>query len=116
MSSHIHGIRVQVAVETVTGHDALNAPIISTSWEYVDNVLVGQPTTQEQVDSHQLYGKRIAYVLAIPKGDTHNWTDTRVILPPPMAGEYKTFGLPTAGIEENIPLDWNIKVNVEAVS
>lgn len=116
MSSHIHGAPVKIAVETVTGHDALNAPIISTTWETVENVLVGQPTTQEQVDSHQLYGKRIAYVLGIPKGDGHNWTDTRVILPPPMAGEYKTFGLPTAGIEANIPLDWNIKVNVERVS
>lgn len=116
MSSHIHGILVQVAVNTITGHDALNAPIVSVEWDTVENVLVGQPSTQEQVDSHQLYGKRIAYTLAIPKGDTHNWTDTRVILPAPFAGEYKTFGLPTAGIEENIPLDWNIKVNLERVS
>lgn len=116
MSSHIRGVRVQVAVHTEIGRDALNAPIMETRWDYVDDVLVGSPSTQEQVDSHQLYGKRIAYQIAIPKGDGHNWTDTRVILPPPFAGEYKTFGLPTAGIEENIPLDWNIKVNLERVS
>ena len=116
MSSHIHGVTVQVAVQTVTGKDSFNEDIVSTAWEYVPNVLVGSPSSQEIVDSHELYGKRAAYVLAIPKGDQHDWNDTRVILPPPFAGEYQTFGPAVGGIEENIPLDWNFKVNVERVS
>lgn len=116
MSSHIRGVPVQIAVQTVTGTDAFNAPIVSTTWETVENVLVGSPTSQEIVDSHELYGKRAAYVLAIPKTDRHDWNDTRVLLPPPFAGEYRTFGPAVGGIVENIPLDWNFKVTVEKVS
>ena len=55
-------------------------------------------------------GKRIAYTLAVPKGDTHDWTDTEVEF---FGMKFKTVGIPTQGIEENIPLLWNKKVQVE---
>lgn len=115
MSSHIKGVTVRLAVQTVTGRDELNAEVVSTVWADIPNVLVGEPTAQEITDSHELYGKRLAYRLAIPKGDTHVWTDTTVILPAPFAGVYRTYGPTTAGIEDNIPLDWNKKVMIERV-
>ena len=58
-------------------------------------------------------GKKIAYTLAIPKGDENTWEDTFVTLPAPFGGTYRTIGSPTAGIEENIPLRWNKKVHLE---
>lgn len=111
----IQGITIQLAVRTQTGTDSFNAPIYSENLINVENVLVGQPTSEELNDAVSLYGKIAAYVLAIPKGDTHDWTDTEVILPEPFAGRYRTIGYPTAGIEANIPLQWNKKVKVEKV-
>jgi hypothetical protein len=60
-----------------------------------------------------MYGKKIVYTLAIPEGDDHVWEDTFVTLPAPMGGRYHTIGIPTAGIEANIPLRWNKKVHLE---
>lgn len=58
----------------------------------------------------QLTGRRIAYTLAIPKGDTHNWDNVRVAFSgrpsAPAAGAVQ-------GIEAMIPLRWNKKVQVE---
>ena len=45
----------------------------------LSDVLIGQPSTNDLADSIDLDGKRIDYVLGIPKGDTHNWVDTEII-------------------------------------
>lgn len=110
----IQGISIQVMQKTITGYDWANQPIYSDEWVSVDNVLVGEPTTDDITQALDLFNKRIAYVMAIPKGDTHEWVNTKVRLPEPFAGEYQTVGIPTAGIEENIPLQWNKKVKIEA--
>ena len=76
----------------------------------VENVLVGEPSTEEITDTLNLTGKHVAYTLAIPKGDTHTWTDRKV----EFFGEvFQTIGAPTQGIDANIPLSWNKKVRVE---
>ena len=105
----IKGTTIQLAVKTVTGYDPLNNPI--TEEEYVDvaDVLVGQPSTDDITTSIQLYGKRIDYVLGIPKGDTHDWTDTKVKI---WGQPYITVGFPQTGIQENIPLRWGQNVKV----
>lgn len=113
MSSRIKGVTVQLAELVKTGKDPFNSDVFERVYTSVENVLVAQPDADEVVRSNQLYGKHVAYTLAIPKGDMHNWTDATVILPPPFAGTYRTVGYPTAGIEGNIPLDWNMKVLVE---
>lgn len=77
----------------------------------VENVLIGEPTTDDITTSVNLYGKKVTYILGIPKGDTHDWTDTIVEF---FGMRFKTFGFPIQGIEENIPLQWNKKVRVEA--
>lgn len=105
----IHGIAIELAVKTQTGTDGLNRPIYETAWVTVDNVIIGQPTTQEITDELNLSGKRLDYVLGIPKGDTHIWEDTRVRF---FGKVYETIGLPTQGIESMIPLSWNKKVKV----
>lgn len=107
------GIKVLLVEKTQVGTDDLNRPIYEDSYIEVDNVLVGEPTSDEIVNTMSLYGKQAKYTLAIPKGDTNEWTDTEVILPYPFEGKYKTIGYPTAGIEANIPLMWNKKVTVE---
>lgn len=107
------GITVLLVEKTQTGIDELNRPIYEDSLVEVHDVLVGEPSQDEITNTMSLYGKEVKYTLAIPKGDTHEWTDTEVILPLPFEGKYKTIGYPTAGIEANIPLRWNKKVKVE---
>lgn len=105
----IHGIPIELAVKTQTGTDGFNRPIYGTTWVTVDNVLVGQPTTEEITDELNLSGKRLDYLLGIPKGDTHDWEDTQVRF---WGQVYETIGAPTQGIESMIPLSWNKKVKV----
>lgn len=107
----IRGIPVTLYERTQTGIDAANRPIYEEMPVTVDNVLVGAPSAEDVVNEFNLSGKRIAYTLGIPKGDTHNWADRTVEF---WGRKFRTVGVPTQGIEENIPLDWNMKVQVEA--
>lgn len=106
----MRGMTVQLAVKTKTGVDEFKRPIYSETLVDVDDVLVGQPSTDELITTLQTDGKRIAYVLGIPKGDTHVWTDTDVII---FGERFKTIGFPQTGIQENIPLRWGKNVKVE---
>lgn len=109
----IKGITIQLIKLTQTGTDWANKPIYSEETINVNNVLVGEPSTDDVTNTLNLTGKHVAYTLAIPKGDTNDWVNTKVILPDPFAGTYMTIGNPTAGIEDNIPLLWNKKVKIE---
>lgn len=106
----IHGITVQLISRNKTGTDPFGNPIYETTTESVDNVLVAPANETDIVDNTDLEGGTAVYTLAIPKGDTHNWDDAKV----EFFGEvWKTVGIPTEGIEANIPLAWNKKVRVE---
>lgn len=106
----IHGITVRLYVKTQTGTDDFGAPIFDETPKEVCNVLVGEPTSEDIVSSLQLYGKRIAYTLAIPKGDEHDWEDVTVEF---FGQKFRTYGGVTQGIDTLIPLCWNKKVKVE---
>lgn len=110
MRLSIKGIPVKLSVRTQTGVDDFNRPTYEVSQEVVENVLVGEPSAEDVVNELNLSGKRIAYVLAIPKGDTHTWENTEVEF---WGMTFKTVGIPTQGIDDNIPLQWNKKVKVE---
>lgn len=110
MITMIKGIPVLLTVKKQTGTDDFNRPIYSETTETVENVLVGSPSADEVINEMNLSGKRIAYTLAIPKGDSHDWTDTLVEF---WGMKFRTVGIPVQGIEDNIPLDWNKKVQVE---
>jgi hypothetical protein len=104
------GASVKLHVKTLSGYDTLNDPVYADTSVTVDNVLIGQPSTEDITDSIQLYGKKIEYMLGIPKGDTHIWTDTEVEF---FGKKFRTFGDTIEGIEANIPTPWHKKVRVE---
>ena len=106
----MRGITVILYDKVQIGIDDFNRPIYEDVPLNIENVLIGEPTTDQIVDELNLSGKRLAYTLAIPKGDSHEWTDRKV----EFFGEvFRTFGKPTQGIDHLIPLDWNKKVKVE---
>lgn len=106
----IKGETVQLTVKTQSGTDAFGAPVYTEELVDVDNVLIGQPTTADITESIDLYGKLVAYVLGIPKGDTHTWTDTTVTF---WGERFRTVGYPQTGIQDNIPGPWGTNVKVE---
>lgn len=111
----LKGVSIIIEVKTQTGTDPFGKPIFSTTWDTVDNVLVGQPDPEEVKQTLDIQGKKVIYKLAIPKGDAHDWENVRVMLPQPysFAGTYMTVGFPISGIDELIPLSWNQKVLLE---
>lgn len=106
----IRGITVRLYVKTQTGTDAFNAPVYAEVPVDVPNVLIGEPVADDIVNDLQLYGKRIAYMLAIPKGDAHDWDNVTVEF---FGQKWRTYGGVTQGIEALVPLAWNRKVKVE---
>lgn len=106
----MRGITITLHNKVQTGTDEFNAPIYSDQDVSVDNVLVGEPSGDEIVQDLNLYGKHLAFVLAIPKGDAHDWTDVEVSF---FGQKFRTYGEPTQGMDHLIPLSWNKKVKVE---
>lgn len=116
--ARIKGTTVILYEETIIGYDPLGNPITEETPVEVDNVLVGEPSTDDIATSTSLYGKMISYMLGIPKGDTHDWTNKKVSWTDAYGTEHtvQTFGFPITGIEANIPsqLPWHKKVRCEA--
>jgi hypothetical protein len=106
----IKGITVTLYEQTQTGTDAFNDPIYTETAINVDNVLVYPSTQTEILETVNLYGRKAVYTLGIPKGDTHNWENRRIDF---FCQSWRSFGIPSQGIEDMIPLDWNMKVTVE---
>ena len=106
----LKGITVTLHDRQQTGMDPFGRPVYEDVDIPVENVLVGSPSTEDIANELNLTGKKLAYLLAIPKGDTHDWDDRKVSF---WGETFQTIGSPTQGIEEMIPLDWNRKVKVE---
>ena len=108
----IKGITVTLHAFKTTGTDGFNRPITETTDVTVDNVLIGEPSAEDITDTLNLTCKKLAYTLAIPKGDKNTWAGNTV----DFFGEtFRVIGKPTQGIESNIPLFWNKKVKVERI-
>ena len=112
----LRGITVTLYEKTKTGTDEFGAPIYKETPVTVDDVLVSEPSSDDITTSTSMYGKTISCMLGIPKGDTHNWMDSKVEWTDAYGQKYtmKTFGFPITGIEANIPLRWHKKVRCEA--
>ena len=106
----MRGVTVTLYEKTQTGVDGLNNPVYSVSPVSVENVLVGEPTTDDITSSISLYGKQLRYMLGLPKGDQHVWADTEVEI---FGERFRTFGDTIQGIEANVPTPWHKKVRVE---
>ncbi len=111
MKEMISGVTVRLKTKVQTGTDEFKRPVYEEGFVDVEDVLIGVPSSEDIVNELNLSGKRIAYTLGIPKGDTHNWINTEVEF---WGERYRTIGKPMQGIDENIPLSWNKKVQVES--
>lgn len=107
----MRGITVTLYDRTQTGTDALNKPIYSETPVTVDNVLVAPSASLEVLEQTNLDGRRGEYVMAIPKGDTHEWTSGKKVRF--FGADWRIIEMPEEGIEWLIPLSWNKKVQVE---
>ena len=111
----MRGTTVTLYELTQTGVDELGVPIYAETPVTVENVLVGEPSTEDIATSTALYQKQIKYMLGIPKGDAHDWMDRKVSWTDSYGITHvcMTFGFPITGIEANIPTKWHMKVRCE---
>lgn len=111
----MHGITITLYEDAPAGVDGFNAEISSLTPVTVEDVLIGEPSTDDVTSSTELYGERLVCVLGIPKGDNHDWTDKVVEWTDAYGTTHrlKTFGVPITGIEANIPTRWHKKVRCE---
>lgn len=105
----LKGIDIILYARTKTGEDAFRSPVYEETPVTVHNVLVGEPSAEEVTTELQLTGRRLAYTLALPKGDAHDWNDVRVEF---WGQTFRTCSGAVQGIEPMIPLRWNKKVQV----
>ena len=106
----LKGIDITLYEKTQSGTDEADAPVYTETPVTVHNVLVGEPSAEEITTELQLTGRRLAYTLAIPKGDAHDWNDVQVEF---FGQQFRVYAPPTEYIEVLTPLDWNRKVKVE---
>ena len=104
------GMTIKLVKKTQTDTDAFGAPIYSEELVDVPDCLVGQPTANDISDTMALYGKELAFVVGIPKGDTNDWVDTEIEM---FGARFRTIGDPETGIQANIPLRWGQNIKVE---
>ena len=90
--------------------DDFGAAIYTETAVSVPGVLVTPIAAEDIINDLQLYGKRGAYELCLPKGDAHDWTDARVDF---FGQSFRVYGPAQEYIEANVPLRWNRKVRVE---
>lgn len=107
------GVSVTLKKKTQTGSDAFGQPIYTETDVVINDVLIGEPSTDDIQNVFTRYGKQIAYTLAIPKGDENDWCKAKVVLPSPWSETFNVIGDAIMGIEANIPLRWNKKVHLE---
>ena len=107
----MRGITVTLYDRTQTGTDALNKPIYTETPVAVDNVLVAPSSMVEVLEQFSLDGRKGEYVMAIPKGDTHEWISGKKVSF--FGVDWRIIEMPEEGIEWLIPLGWNKKVRVE---
>ena len=109
--ARLRGITVLLYEPTQVGTDAFNRPLYHETSVAVDNVLVAPMTSTELLETFNLTGRKAVYQLGIPKGDTHEWIAGRKVTF--FGADWRIIAIPTEGIEDMIPLDWNKKVQVE---
>ena len=90
--------------------DKTNRPITVDVPITVFGCLVAPVSSDDVVNTLNLTGKKAVYQIAIPKGDTNTWENAKVEF---FGKTWRTIGVPQEGIEGNIPLRWNKKIQVE---
>lgn len=113
----MRGVTVTLYERTADGVDEFNNPTYTETAVTVDNVLIGEPTTDDITSATDLYGKRLTCVLGIPKGDTHAWKDARIEWTDAAGRTHalRSFGVPIMGVEALVPTPWHMKVRCEEI-
>jgi hypothetical protein len=106
----IRGIPVTLYDKTQAGTDPFGAPVWEETPVVVQDVLAAPAAAEAVVQELQLSGKRLAYTLHLPKGDSHVWEDRQVAF---FGQTFRTFGPVDQYIEANVPGRWNRRVKVE---
>lgn len=107
--SMLKGITITLLEETLGEPDAFGRPVKSVIPVPVDNVLVSPVSNDDAATEYNLSGIRVVYTLSIPKGDTHKWKGSEVII----NGEhYFTSGDALVYHEALTPGEWNKTVKV----
>lgn len=106
----MRGITVILWQKTQTGVNGFNEPVYAERPIQVHDVLVSPSTTQEILDTVNLYGRKAVYTLGIPKRDAHEWENCKVTF---FGEDWRVFCIPTEGIDSLVPTKWNKKVMVE---
>ena len=71
----IKGVTVILYEKVVTGKDEFGADRCGENPVTVHNVLIAPISSDDVVTEQSIKSDKIVYKLAIPKGDTHTWTD-----------------------------------------
>lgn len=74
----IKGITVTLYEKFVIGKDKFDTDIYEEHAVNVENVLVAPVTSDDITTERSIMSDKVIYKLAIPKGDTHTWTDCLV--------------------------------------
>lgn len=106
----IKGIDVILHDKSKTGIDPFGRPVYEDTAITVGNVLVTPASATAVIDEINLSGKRLEYILCIPKGDEHIWEDRVVEF---FGKAWKTFGPVQEWIDAMVPLSWNRQIKVE---
>lgn len=106
----IRGETVILLEQAPMGTDPFGKPIYEDIEVAVENVIIGSPGTDDVTADLNILGKKLVFVLGIPKGDTHDWKDKIIII---RGDKFRTYGFPLTQTEANIPGRWNTQVKVE---
>lgn len=108
----MRGLAVTLTDRVLSGWSTGGDPLWSETKIVVDNVLVGEPSPEEVAASTGVPGRRLSYILGIPKGDTTDWKarDVSWAGPDGRPIHARTFGDPVSGVEHLIPTPWHRKV------
>ena len=110
MVQKIKGRTVKLHTFTETSTDPFGNPITEETIESIDNILIEPASNEAIVTELQTIGKRIAYILHIPKDDDHDWRDSVVEF---YDSKWKTYGDCLQYDPELTPLSWGKKIKVE---
>lgn len=103
----LRGITVTLIDKRQIGLDGFNAPVYEPIEIDVENVLISPASISATPEELNFNGKTAEYILAIPKGDTHDWENKEVIF---FGERWITVGNVEQGIEAMIPLEWHKKI------
>lgn len=114
MLNMIKTVAITLYKKTSSGKDPFNRETYTETPVTVENIVIGQPTSDDILNEVNLSGKTIAYVLSIPEGDSNDWENVVVEF---YGRKWRTVGIPVEYTDGFFPggmMPWNKKIMVES--